>query len=169
MNKVVANTSPLIGLAAIKQLGVLKSLFGEVYIPNFVFEEVVQKGAGKPGSIEVKNVINDWIYIKSVKNEKEVELLLAVLDRGEAEAIVLAREVNAEIILLDNREPRIFAKKIGLNVLGTVGILLLAWKKGYIKNPLNCINDLRQKGFWLSDSLLEEVRQIIESFQNNID
>lgn len=159
MSKVVSNASPLIGLSSIKELNLLKDLFNGITISTAVYDEVVVEGKNRAGSREVEQACGDWIKVLPVENKAGVDILLAVLDRGEAETIVLAQELNFELVLLDNREARIFAKRIGLNILGTVGVLQLAWEKGLIKDPVKKLESLRNKGFWLSYQLIYEVRK----------
>jgi predicted nucleic acid-binding protein len=94
-----------------------------------------------------------------VKNIHVAEVLRAALDEGEAEVIALGQEIKADLLLLDNREPRMFADRISLKVIGTVGIIKLAWKKGLIKEPVEKIYELRKKGFWISNDLIEQIEK----------
>ena len=93
---IVSNAGPLIALARIGKLDLLKQ-FTQIYISNEVYEQVVVKGEGKPGSTEVKD--SDWFITKVVKNELAVESLTIELEKGEAEAIILALELNADLVL----------------------------------------------------------------------
>jgi predicted nucleic acid-binding protein len=90
---VVADSTPLIALARIDRLNLLKELFGAVLIPEAVFQEVVTRGKERPGSEEVLKA--DWIKVKSPNDRAKVAFLLSDLDEGEAEALVLAEEVSA--------------------------------------------------------------------------
>ena len=157
MRKVISNSSPLIALSKISQLELIEKLFGKIIIPKAVYEEVVVKGGNRAGVNEIKKAVDDWIQVKEIKDRKEVNVLQAVLDYGEAEVIVLAQEINADLLILDNREPRIFAKHLGFKIIGTIGIILLANKKGIINKPLEKILELREKGFYISNSLLNEI------------
>ena len=163
MVTVISNASPLIGLCKIDCLEILKFLWREIIIPEAVYNEVVVKGSGKIGADTIEKACGDWIKIKALANRKEVKLLQAILDRGEAETIVLAGEIGADLVLLDNKEPRLFAREIDLKILGTIGIVELAWRKGIIDDPMRKLYELRAKGFWLSDRLLERVRRNIEN------
>ena len=73
-------------------------------------------GRGKPGASLMERVCKDWIKVIQVKNRQEVEALQTVLDEGESEVIALGQELEADLLLLDNREPRLFAKTINLKV-----------------------------------------------------
>ncbi len=95
---VVSNASPLINLARIGQFGLLRDVFGEVWIPEAVQREVVEEGAGQPGADEVRTA--EWIKTKSITNGPLVRALRQDLDAGEAEAIVLALETASRVLRL---------------------------------------------------------------------
>jgi predicted nucleic acid-binding protein len=137
-------------------------LWKKIVIPRAVYREVVEEGAGKVGADIVSDACNKWIKVVPVENIEEVRVLRAVLDEGEAEVIALGQELKAKLLLLDNREPRLFASEANLNIIGTVGIIKLAWKKGLIDKPLNDLQELRLKGFWISDSLMVKIRNEIK-------
>ncbi len=157
MKKVISNASPLIALSNISQLELLEKLFQKIIIPKAVYQEVVEEGKGRIGAKEVKKAIDKWIEVKEVKNSNEVKTLRAILDYGEAEVIVLAQEIEADLLILDNREPRLFAKHLGFKLIGTIGILISAYEKGYLENPIEKIFELKEKGFYISDRLLTEI------------
>ncbi len=164
MIKVVSNASPLIGLSLINKLYLLKELWGEIIIPNAVYEEVVIKGEGKPGALLVKNAVKEgWIKVIEIKEKNLSKFLMSILDYGEAEAIILAQEIKADLIILDNREPRLFAHQIGLKVIGTVGVILKAYDRQIIKDSLEEIHKLRNYGFYIGDSLLDRIRSFLEN------
>ncbi len=117
---VVSNASPLVGLASIRQLDLLKQLYGKVHIPEAVWREVVINGAGQPGSTEVENA--GWIKRHQVANTRLVQSLLQYLDEGESEAIALAVELRAELLIIDERLGRDTARHFGLNFTGLIGL-----------------------------------------------
>ena len=94
---VVSNSSPLIALAKIGKLYILKELFGEIIIPKAVWDEVVVKGKGKPGAEEVEKA--EWIKVREVRDKLSVEVLKGEIEIGEAEAIILAKELNADLLI----------------------------------------------------------------------
>jgi len=165
MKKIISNASPLIALSNIGQLELLKKLFQKIFIPQAVYQEVVKEGKGRSGTVEVEKAIKQWMEIVEVKNLDKVNTLRAILDYGEAEVIVLAQEIKADLLLLDNKEPRLFAKHLGFNVIGTVGVLILAYKKGFLKDPVEKIFELREKGFYISDRLLKEIIKRLQSYE----
>ena len=102
---VVANSSPLIYLAALSDFHFLRDLFGPIAIPPAVYAEVVEHGTGFPVKSKVQAALDDWIVIKAVQNGRRIEEVCetACLDIGEAEAIILAQECQAERLLLDDQ------------------------------------------------------------------
>lgn len=156
---VVSDSGPLIALAKIGKLNILRELFGEVIIPKAVWVEVVEKGEGKPGSDEVKNAT--WIKVVEVGDKLSIEILRKEIEAGEAEAIVLAKELNADLIILDEKIPRIIAKSLGLKVAGSLALLFIAKKKGIINEDLEVIlGELRAKGVRFSDKVVEELKRM---------
>ena len=165
--KVVSDASPLIALSLIEKLYLLKELWGEIIIPEAVYKEVVIQGKGKPGALLAENAIEDkWIKVIPVKEKNSVKFLMSILDCGEAEAIVLAQEIKADLVILDNREPRLFAHQVGLKVIGTIGVILKAYEKQIIENPLEEIYRLKNYGFYIGDKLLNYIRSFLEEMQN---
>ncbi|RMG05064.1 MAG: DUF3368 domain-containing protein [Nitrospirae bacterium] len=167
MPLVISDASPLIALAKIRQLHILKKLWPEIIIPEAVYKEVVIEGREKPEVEIIEEGCKVWIKVIPVKNRPEVEALQAILDEGEAEVIALGQEMKADLLLLDNREPRIFARNLNLKIIGTIGIVRLAWQKGLIKEPLEEINKLKSKGFWISDQLFEQIKKEIVKIKSS--
>ena len=129
---IVSNSSPLINLSLIGRLNILERKFSEIVIPQAVWREVVVDGFGKPGAKEVERA--RWIKVQDVKDRNLVTSLGRYLDAGESEAIALALEVGADIILLDERDARDTAQAFGLNILGVIGVLIWARKKQWVPN-----------------------------------
>ena len=152
---VVSDSSPLIHLSQIGRLSLLKEFFGGLLIPPAVYREVVIEGRGRPGSEEVREA--SWIRVVEIRNNHLKKLLQFILDEGESEAIALALEANASLVLLDDREARIQAKRLGLQVTGTLGVLLRAKKLGLIKSLREELDKLKETGFRISKSLEKEI------------
>lgn len=158
--KVVVDSSVLISLSAIKQLELLRMRFSEVMIPQAVQEEVVIEGKGQPGSQEVQS--SNWIRVLEVKDRSFVRLLEVELDRGESEAIALACELNADFVLLDEKNARSRAKRVGLRILGTIGILIWAKKTGHIPSLRAQLDALQEQArFRMSPELYEKALKSI--------
>jgi len=102
-----------------------------------------------------------------IKDKRLKDILQLVLDEGEAEAIVLALEVNADLVLLDDREARLQAKRLGIQVTGTLGILLRAKRLGLIESLKEELNKLKETGFHISKNLEKEILRIAGEYQDN--
>jgi len=149
---VVGNTSPLTNLAAIGQFDLLHRLYGQVHIAQGGWQELNAGGRHWPGRDEVAEA--DWIERGPVQNRALVTALERDLDRGEAETIALALELEADLVLLDEREGRRAAQRLGLRVVGVVGILLEAKTCGAVRTVRPHLDALRQTaGFYLDDAL----------------
>jgi predicted nucleic acid-binding protein len=155
---VVSNASPLISLARIGKLDLLRQLYGELLIPEAVWHEVVIEGVGQPGANEVK--VATWIKTQSVTNTPLVSALRQELDTGEAEAIVLTLETQAELLLMDERVGREVARHLGLRYTGLIGVLVEAKHKDvltFIKPHLDALRDIA--GFRIRDALYVRILQ----------
>ena len=153
---VVCNTSPLTNLAATGHFDLLRSLFGEVHIAEGVWRELNAGGRPQPGSREVEDA--DWIHRHAVEHRSLVTALRRDLDLGEAETLALAVELEAEIVLVDEKEGRRAAERLGLAPLGVLGCLLEAKKKGLLEKVSPVLEALRrQAGFYLSEDLFQHV------------
>lgn len=159
---IVSNASPLIALAQLDLFSVLRSLFGEIVVPEAVWQEVVIQGTGKPGAETIaKAGQQGWLRQQPVQDELAVSALRATLGAGESEAIVLAREMNSTWLLMDDDLGRAQAQRLGVKVKGTVGILIAAYQAGLIQDFKGALDDLRAQGFWLSDKLYQTVLSMV--------
>jgi predicted nucleic acid-binding protein len=152
---VVSNTSPITSLAAISRLDLLRSLYGTVTIPQAVYDELTSL-LDQPGGAEAQSF--PWILTRGARDRTLVESLLAELDQGEAEAIALALETPADLLLIDERIGRAAAQRFGLKVTGTVGVLVEAKHQGLIVSVKAILDDLMDRGrFRVSASLYRAV------------
>jgi len=154
---VVVNTTPIIALALIGQLDLLRHLYGEVVIPPAVQAEVLAGGPGSIGVTELQEA--NWIRMVPMQDPRRADLL-SDLDRGEAEVIALAQELNAELVIIDERLARRHAKRLGLTLTGTLGVLLKAKERGLVPAVGPLIDQLRQGGIRLDDALVAEVLRL---------
>jgi uncharacterized protein len=153
---VVSDSSALINLARIGKLELMRDLYGEVRIPEAVWQEAVVKGEGQAGASEIKSA--PWIKAQSVKNTELVKALQQELDAGESEAIALALETQAELLLMDERLGRDTARHLGLPFTGLIGLLVEAKRKGLIANIKSEVDALRNvAGFRITDSLYRQI------------
>ena len=144
---VVSDTSPITALLAIGKQDLLRSLFIEVLIPRAVHSELLRAHTALP----------DWLRVSEVHDMAHVERLLESLDRGESEAIVLAEESHADMLLIDERRGRQIATMEGLRVIGLVGVILLAKRRGLINAVAPVLRELADDaGMYLSDALVRD-------------
>jgi uncharacterized protein len=155
--KVVCDASTLIALARIGQLELLVRTGARVVIPREVYEEVVVRGEGKPGAIEVREAA--WIETRGVADHNMVTGFRTVLHAGESEAIVLAKEIDADLLILDDGEARDAARSAGLSVVGLLAFLVLAKERGTIEQVRPLLDALRRQGFFMSDDLYHHILQ----------
>jgi predicted nucleic acid-binding protein len=152
---VVSNSSPIIHLAKIGHLDLLYEQFGEIVIPQAVYEECVVDGKGRPEVKAIERVT--WLRVEQVVAKDLITLLSAEIDRGEAEAIALALQSRASRILLDDADAREKARLYRLKMTGVVGILLKAKRTGRIISLAATLDDLSNSGFWLGRTLKQRL------------
>ena len=156
MTSIVSNASPLINLAWIGQLDLLRQLYGQIIIPAAVWDEIVIKGAGQPGAMEIQSAA--WIHRQEVSNHDLVRSFQRDLDDGESEAIVLAIETQADKLLMDERLGRETATYFDLRVMGVIGILIAAKQKKLIPEVKTYLDQLQsQAGFFIKPMLYQRV------------
>lgn len=151
---VVSDASPLIGLSAIHSLDLLHKLYGTIHIPGAVYREV-RRGALRPGAKEIAAA--SWIKRHTVKNKNIMlpPILAAGLGEGESEAIALAVELGATLIILDDRDARNYAKAQGLFVTGTAGILVAAKANGLIAEVKPRLDALIGAGIYIDFAIYQ--------------
>lgn len=149
---VVSDASPLIALGAAGEIWLLHELYGQVLVPEEVFLEATAES--RPGALAIRAV--DWIRTVPVQDTQFVELLSEALDRGEAEAIALALEMNADALLVDERRARTAAERHGIPVTGVLAILLSAKSRGLLDEVEPVLDRMISTvGFRISPSLRE--------------
>lgn len=153
----VSNTSPILNLAIIGQLSLLHRQFEQVVIPQAVLEEC-RIAEDLPGTKEIANAVQEgWLSVRTLSRHIDAALLERELDKGEAEAIALALELSAELVLVDEREARRVCQSIGIKVTGVLGILAKAHKEGYVPSFKKAVYMLQERaGFYISDRVLKE-------------
>ena len=143
--KVVVNTTPIISLASIGQLPIVKKLFGNIIIAEAVYQEI----KAKPG-YGYDQIDCEFIEVQAIQGRLYKQLLLNQLDSGEAETIILAKEINADFVIIDENLGYRFATHAGLTTIRTLSLLLRAKEKGYIEYVKPLLDDLMTKGRWYS-------------------
>lgn len=157
---VVSNTSPIFYLSTIGQLDLLRQLYAEIVIPKTVLNEITNVGNTDVSARVVPTL--SWMKTQSATDQTFVNTLRAELDPGEAEAIALAVELNADRLLMDERLGRAAAMRAGLKVTGVLGILIAAKRNNLIQEVKPLLDALiEQVGFWIDARLYAEVLQAV--------
>lgn len=155
---IVSDTSPLSNLAIVGYLSLLQQIYNKVIIPQGVAEEL--RNASDEENLIAGVLSLDWIEVIPAKNLELISILRNNhnLDRGEAEAIALALELNADELLIDERLGRREATRLGLHITGVLGILLVAKRRRLIPAVQPVIDALmNQAGFRVSNQLYAAV------------
>jgi uncharacterized protein len=142
---IVADSTCLIGLERIGRLDILTSLFVKIIVPPEVSREF-------SGTF-------DWLEVVDLGNKTLANLLLLVVDSGEAEAIALASELGLRLIV-DDKQARSAARQMGIEVIGTVGLLIIAKKRGMISDLKPVLDELEQNKFFIGKQLRAEALKI---------
>ena len=151
MANVVSNTGPLIALAQIDQFDLLRRLFVKIIIPPAVRAEIQDE-------ISVAALTAaDWITVQPTQDTLAEQLLREEFDAGESEAIILAKELNADLVLIDERAAARKARTLGLRVIGTLGVLLLGKRAKHLATIKPLLDSLREHDFRMSNSLYDQV------------
>lgn len=153
---VVSNTSPIVNLAVVGHLSLLEQLYDRIFIPVAVSQELSAIGLEQLGGLGIQAL--SWIETRTVSNRSLVDSLLLELDAGEAETIVLAMEMKADLLLLDERRGRKAASRLGARFIGLLGVLVEAKHKGLIVAVKPVLNDVIVKaGFWVDNHLYTRI------------
>lgn len=142
---VVSDTTCLVGLERVGELNILPALFDPVMIPPEVAREFGNKFS--------------WLQIEGLTNGSLVAALQMVIDTGEAEAIALANEKSC-LLISDDRPARSVAKRLGVKIIGTIGVLVRAKQTGVITEIKPILDDLEANSFFISRALREEALRL---------
>lgn len=152
---VVSDTSPIRALHHLNLLNLLPDLFGEVIVPFAVEAELIRP-RGNSSSVDVAAF--PFIRVQAASDQTRVDELLNELDRGEAEALALAIEISADVVLIDESRGRRKALDLHLAVTGLVGVLIEAKLRGFIPAVIPLIDRLRDElNFWIGPELRRRV------------
>jgi hypothetical protein len=161
----VSDSTPLIALSRIHRLEILQQICGTILIPEEVYEEVVTRG----GSLYDAEAVSDapWISVVPVVNKTAVNALYLTVDRDEAEAIILAKE-NDALLIIDDKDGRNAALALDLQITGTIGILLLAAEEDSLTSAKNFWHlKLRVFEFWIQSIKRSCKNQDSDNFSNS--
>jgi predicted nucleic acid-binding protein len=156
---IISDTSSLSNLINIGRLDLLEKLYNNVTITPEIYNEY---------KLKFKDELPNWITTKEVKNKEKVIEINKEYGIGESSAIALALETPNTLIIIDDQEAKLYASKIGLSVIGTIGVIKQAVDKKIIKNKVeanNLFDDLKNTGGWISDKLLKEIKYPIPNIE----
>lgn len=161
---VVSDTTPVISLMKIGKLDLLERLFGEIQIPEAVYEELVSSPRFEMEAGQIRG--SRFIRKITVEDVKAVDLLRRAtgLDLGESEAIILSDSSKADLLLMDENKGRQIARQMGLHIMGTVGILRVAYEEKLLSREeiIKCIEVLKRNGRHISDRLFRQLLEVIQ-------
>lgn len=154
---VVSDTTPLISLLKVEQLDLLQKYFGEVQIPEAVFNELTSNSRFLEEAKTIENC--PYIHVVKVQDHKSVNILSRAtgLDFGESEAIVLADNIKADLLLMDEAKGRDVAEQMGIKIMGTIGLLMASYQNGNIdaNDIRKCVEVLRNSGRYIGEKYLQ--------------
>ena len=151
---IVADSSPLIALSVIGQLELLPQLYQRILAPPAVWHEITVEGRGLPGSDAIRQL--NWIEIEAPEPHSLGPLLILV-DRGEAEAIVLAQSIVGSTVFLDDAKARRIAERLGVPRIGTLGLLRRAKRAGLVSQIKPHVAQLREHGIYMRQTLIDTI------------
>ena len=160
---VISDTSAITNLAAIHNLQLLLQLYSQVMIPEAVYRELADIDPPVPGTLEVQRA--SWLEVREIVNREVVERLQdeVRLDSGESEAIALALELNADLLLIDERRGRAKADRLGVRITVLLGILVEAKQKNLIVAVKPLIDKLIAKSeFRVSSALYSQILNVVD-------
>ena len=145
---IVADAGPLIVLLKINKLSILKELFGTVNIPIAVYDEITVRTKEKADFSKI-----EWLKPTRIKEDGDYKLLEELVDKGEAEAIILAKELKTTL-LVDDAKARKYAALLNVDVIGTLGLLKLAKNHGVLASVREAIKDILAQGYYIDNRLV---------------
>lgn len=154
MRKVVVNSTPLIILGNIGGLKILKDLYEEIIIPRAVFEEVTSKDDN--AKLKLSQNLS-WIKVLEVRDKSSRKMYQAKLHDGEVEVMMLANEISADLLVIDDNSAKKTAKFLGFTVTGTLGVILKAKSEKIIPQVKPIVEEMLRQGFYISPQIIEMV------------
>ncbi|CAA6812960.1 MAG: Unknown protein [uncultured Sulfurovum sp.] len=146
---IIGDSSALVALATMDRLDLLEKIFGKLYVPQAVYDEV--SISYKAQSIKLKEFLANKVEVVNLDISK------MGLGQGELEAIALYKNKEADFLLIDDRRAKNFAKLNGINVIGSLGVMILAKDKGLIEFIRDDLGKLLDSGLFISQSLIDRV------------
>lgn len=157
---IISDTSPVSNLFIVNRLHLLHDIYGKIIIPTAVYRELMALANSNFDISEISNA--PWIEQKQVKDISLLKKYENIIDEGESEAIVLAKELHADLLLIDESMGRQIAAKEGIHTIGLLGVLIEAKKKQLIKEVKPIMEELRTRArFRIKEELYVEVLKLV--------
>lgn len=153
---VVANSTPLVSLWILGRLGLLRDLYGEVLIPQAVYDEFL---AIERESRQAALDNAPWIQSVRLVDPQRARVYIG-LDQGEATVLALAEERSARLVIMDELKGRRYAQRLELPLTGTLGLLLLAKERGLVARLAPLLAELQEQGLHLGSALVDKVLRL---------
>ncbi|NCQ11350.1 MAG: DUF3368 domain-containing protein [Bacteroidetes bacterium] len=141
---VISDTSSLIALESIMELELLQKMFREIYITDEIQKEFGSK-------------LPSWIKVKKLHDRTMLQVITLELDLGEASGIALALEMPDSLLIIDEKKGRNYANRLGINMIGILGVLIRAKEKGIIETLKPILNKLNDCDFRMSEKLVTDI------------
>lgn len=156
---IVSDSGPIIAFSKIDRLDILRLLFGRVLIPDAVYDEIVVKGMGRPGSDDVAR--SSWIERRTLMNVDLMRELPQRIHAGEREAIALAYELGMQL-LIDERRGRQAAYNIGVVIIGSLGVLAEARREEIVEDLTPLVQTILDSGYWISPEVVKDFLELTQ-------
>jgi len=146
---IIGDSSALVSLATMDRLNLLEKIFGKIYVPQAVYDEVTI--SYKPQSVKLKEFLTHKVV------SVELDISKMGLGQGELEAIALYKNMNSDFLLIDDRRAKKFAQLNGVNVIGSLGVMILAKESGLLESIRDDLEKLVSSSLFISQSLIDRV------------
>jgi len=161
----VSDSTPLIYLAKIGRLNLVKEVFGKVFIPEAVFNEAMTQGKtlNISDAFIIERAVGSWIVKEEVKPEVDIEYRFldtnTRLSFGEKEALKLCKQLNAKYFIVDDKEARRFSRILNIKLIGSCGIIVQACRQDSITSgdALQILDELVKVGFRIDSTVYHRV------------
>ena len=155
---VIADAGPLIAFSSVGQLELLRKLFHQIVVPVEVIDESLHQN--RSGAIPIQKALDfGWLHTSDSSLNHGLWKVPPSLGKGEVAAIQLALESPDSLLILDDRLARREALRLGLQIIGTVKIVVVAQQRGLIEQAEKLIQQMASNGYRISLELLEKVKQ----------
>lgn len=161
MRKVIVNSTPIIALCHINQFELFKKLYGVIYVPDAVYREISAKQDSVCKSKVDQAVSDGWLIIESIHNILAKSLYKTQLHDGEVEVMILAKELSANLVVIDDLNARKHAQYLKLPVTGTLGVLVKSKQLGYVEHLRPLLLKMREHHIYVSEGLVTKCLQLV--------